>query len=190
MFTKLITPPTDYPITLEQAKEALGYYCSDDDNKVQDYIASAVDYAQDFQKKRVYITQTWEVYLDAFTTKIELPKLPVQSITHIKYKDSTGTETTIDDTDYILSNEGYIVPAYGKLWPTFTPYPAEPIRIEFVAGYEPDGADLAANVPQKIKQALILLCKHFDYVDVNGRDNVADELMKSAELLLWMDRAW
>ena len=185
MHYKLITPPETYPVTVNEVKEALGYYCDEDNDKIEAYIAAAVDYAQDYQRKRVYVAQTWELYLNSFSNKIELPKIPVQNIESITCKDSTGTETTIDAADYILSNEGYIVPAYGKYWPSFTPFPVEPITIRFVAGYaEVD------DIPDKIKQAIILLVKYFDYVDLHGADKIADSVLQAAERLLWMDRAW
>ena len=186
MSLKLITPPETFPVSLEEVKEALGYYCEDDDSKVEAYIAAATEYAQEFQKKRVYITQTWDQYMQTPLNIVNILKTPVKSIVHIKYKDSTGTEHTVDPNDYILSHEGLVVAAYNKcIFPSFIPYPADAITIRFVAGY-----GNAGDVPARIKQAIILLCKHFDYVDTNGRDKIAENQLESAHRLLWLDRAW
>ena len=207
MSLKLITPPSTQPVTLNEVKNALGYYCNDEDDKINGYILAATEYAQEFQKKRVYITQTWEQYLQPEekiasckpqiyprllsryieqVDTINILKTPVQAVVHIKYKDSTGTEHTVDADNYILSNDGLIVSAYGKtIFPVFTPYPADAITVRFTAGY-----GNAGDVPARIKQAIILLCKHFDYVDTNGRDKIAENQLESAHRLLWLDRAW
>jgi len=59
--------------------------------------------------------------------------------------------------DYIVEDNGAgcgrIVLAYGKSWPSFTPYPSNPVTIEFVCGWT-----AASDVPRKIKQACLMIC--------------------------------
>jgi len=76
----------------------------------------------------------------------------------IKYYDSDGladTLTVIDD--YIMEFNGQgcgrLVLPYGKTWPSFTPYPSNPIVIRFTCGWT-----AAALVPSAIKSAILLIC--------------------------------
>ena len=62
---------------------------------------------------------------------------PLLSIASVKYKDSDGTETTWGSSNYIADTDsvvGKVFPAYGVQWPSFTPYPVNPIRVRGNAG--------------------------------------------------------
>jgi uncharacterized phiE125 gp8 family phage protein len=110
---------------------------------------------------RALATQTIEAYPARFPccNCIELPRPPLQSVTSIQYKDSSGTETTMTEgTDYIVdadSNVGRIVLPNGKLWPVAS-YPVNPIKIVYVAGYCKENP-----IPISIKQAMLLLIGHW-----------------------------
>lgn len=110
---------------------------------------------------RALATQTIEAYPARFPccNCIELPRPPLQSVTSIQYKDSSGTETTMTEgTDYIVdadSNVGRIVLPNGKLWPVAS-YPVNPIKIVYVAGYCKENP-----IPLSIKQAMLLLIGHW-----------------------------
>jgi uncharacterized phiE125 gp8 family phage protein len=122
-----------------------------EDTWLQSCIVAAREYGESITR-RAFATQTLELLLDYFPTEIELPMPPLQSVTSIKYKDSTATETTLAETEYIAdtdSNIGKIVLAYGKTWPIFTAYPLNPIRVRFVAGYTTD-------FPKIFKNAMLL----------------------------------
>lgn len=99
--------------------------------------------------RRVFVTQTWELYLDCFPTwEIELPFPPLQSITSIKYIDNDGVLQTMSSGDYsvdIKSEPGVVTPVYGGSWPSAR-YQRNAVTVRFVAGY-----GLAADVPGGIK---------------------------------------
>lgn len=122
-------------------------------------ITAARIYCEEYQN-RCYITQTFELALPYFPGEIEIPKGNLQSISSITYKNSAGVTTTLTaDTDYVTSIRGIVgrvVPAYGKVWPSFVPFPLDPIIITFVCGFE-----TAADVPENIKQAIKLLISHW-----------------------------
>jgi uncharacterized phiE125 gp8 family phage protein len=130
-----------------------------EDNWLNDAIQAAREDVED-TTRRALLTQTRYYYLDQFPDKnyIVIPFGNLQSVTSVKYKDSDGTETTMTvTTDYLveLNGEGCgrIVLPYGVSWPSFTPYPSNPITIEFVCGWT-----AAASIPKKIKHACLMIC--------------------------------
>ncbi len=132
-----------------------------DDTSEDDYLLALVSAARSYCEKitrRALAPQTRELILSEWPDDdcIEIPMPPLISVTSIKFKDCLGVETTIPASDYIADTESYVgrvVLAYGKTWPSFTPYPVNPIRIRYVAGYE--------NAPDMYKQAINLLVAHW-----------------------------
>lgn len=193
---KLITAPTVEPITLTEAKDHCRVDGTDDDTLITSLIVAAREYVEGYQN-RALITQTWELVLDAWPDgdSIELPLPPLQSVTSLKYKDSAGAETAWAATNYIVDTDSYLgrlVLADDISWPSDELYPAGGIRIRFVAGYPPTGSgesiDYDANVPQKIKQAMLLLVGHW----YENREAVAagsmTEIPLAVNALLSQDR--
>lgn len=139
-------------------------------------------------QRRVYITQTWDLFLDRFPTRhhevLEVPKPPLISVTSIQYKASgDGTLTTMAETDYIvdtLSQPGRIALAYGASWP-WVYEEIQAVQIRFVAGY---GA--AADVPDDIKQAILMAV--VDLYEHRGDSEVSPRVKERIEELLWLDR--
>jgi uncharacterized phiE125 gp8 family phage protein len=144
------------------------------------------------------LTATWKAYLDKFPVDkdyIELPFGNLQSVTSIKYKDSDGTETTlVENTDYLVETNvdatlggdqvGRIVLPYGVSWPSVELYPSNPITIEFVCGWK-----AAANVPSKIKSAILLGAADL----YNCRETKTDRQIyenKAVENLLYAKKLW
>lgn len=149
-----------------------------------DLIAAARRHCESFQG-RAYVTQSWDLYLNVFPCGcIRVPLPPLQEITWIKYRDSSGIIQTLDPSGYVadpFSEPGFICRAYGKSWPA-TYQESNVIQIRFVAGY---GA--AADVPAEIKQAILL--KVADLYDHRGGDEGMDKNIQEAiESLLWPDR--
>ncbi len=168
MEKKLITPPSGQPIDLDDAKLHLRLT---DDTTDDPLVMALIERARLYCEKhtgRAFGTQTWEAYLNYWPGRnyIDLPMPPLQSVTSVKYVDSTGTETTMtEDTDYLVdadSDIGRIVLPYGKSWPSFVAYPINPIRIRFVAGY--------TDLPEPLQQAMLLLVGNW----YENREEVAD----------------
>ncbi len=156
MATKIITAPTDEPITLDEAKDHLRVYIDDDDSVISEQITSARVWVEQYLG-RALLTQTWEVYFNEFPACIEIPFPPLQSVTSIKYIDSDGVEQTLDAGEYnvhIQNEPGIIVLAYGKSWPSIR-YELNAIAIRFVTGWA-----TAADIPGPIKSAMLLLIGH------------------------------
>lgn len=156
MALKLITAPASEPVTLAEAKLHLRVETgvTDDDAWITATIQAARERAEHITN-RAFITQTWELALDAFpAAEIKLPKPPLASITSVSYTDSAGVDQTLSNTLYtpdLYSTPGWLLPAYGTSWPA-TRASANAVRVRYVAGY---GA--AAAVPQGIKNWMLLV---------------------------------
>jgi uncharacterized phiE125 gp8 family phage protein len=154
MALKLITAPTEEPVTLTEVKLHCRVDGTDEDALLTGIIIPAARRFAEGRTGRALVTQTWELALDAFpAAEIELPMPPVQSITSVKYLDTTGVEQTIDAANYALDSYGmrpWLLPAYEYEWPEALAS-SNAVRIRFVAGY---GA--AAAVPADIKAWIML----------------------------------
>jgi uncharacterized phiE125 gp8 family phage protein len=152
-------------------------------------ITSARQYCEDYQN-RAFITQTWEMALPYFPCDlIEIPKGNLKTIDSITYKDSAGVVSTLTaNTDYVTSIRGIVgrvVPAYGKVWPSFVPYPLDAVILTFTCGY-----GTAASIPEKTIQAMKLLISHWhsNRLPIDQTKNVPKEIAFTLSALLWQDR--
>lgn len=148
-----IAAPASEPLDLATAKLHCRVDGTDDDALITALIVAAREQAE-HETGRALVTQTWELVHDVFPSAFVLRKSPIQSVTSIKYLDSTsGLEQTLDPADYLLDNAsepGYVVPGYGKAWPASFAVP-NAVRCRYVCGY-----GNAAAVPQAIKQWMLL----------------------------------
>lgn len=182
---KVITPVSTEPITLAEAKAHVRAGTSTtEDALITALISAAREYCENYTS-RALATQTLEMYLDRFPCayEIELLRPPLQSVTSVTYTDSAGTTTTMTaNTDYIVDADsmmGRIVLPYGKLWPSFTPYSVNPIKIRYVAGY--------TDIPKTIKQAMLLLIGHW-YANREAIGTTEGEMDIAVKALLSMNR--
>lgn len=161
-----------------------------DEDYIEECLKAAIDEAEDFTSRQI-MTATWDLYLKEFPAVryIELPYGNLQSVTHIKYTDSDGVETTLTaTTDYLVETNGEdlgrIVLPKDVSWPLFSSYPSNPIVIRFICGYAS-----AAVVPTKIKNAIKLLVH--DYYTYRG--NVSERALinsGAAKNLLYAKKLW
>jgi uncharacterized phiE125 gp8 family phage protein len=155
MSLKLITALTTYPITLAEAKLHCRVDSSDDDTLLTALITAATEMCEQ-ATGRAIMAQTWELTMDAFPDAFELTRVPVQSITSLKYYDTAGVQQTLSNTLYSLDNASdhgfaYVAPAYAGTWPESRGQ-INAVALRYVSGY----AD-AASVPEGIKQWIKLM---------------------------------
>jgi uncharacterized phiE125 gp8 family phage protein len=189
MAYKIVTQPTSEPVSLEEAKKHLILDADEtrDDDLLYAYIQAARCHCESFLG-RALITQTWDLYLDAFpdTNYLEIPLPPLQSVTTLKYKDSAGVLQTWDAANYIvdtINEPGRICLANSISWPT-TYDEAQAVQIRFVCGY-----GNASAVPQNIKHAILLkLTGLYENRGDSERTFVTDTLEQAIEALLWPER--
>lgn len=152
MTYKLITAPTEEPISRTEAKLQCRVDGTDEDTLIDALIVAAREMAE-HETGRALCTQTRELVLDAFPESFKLDGGKTQSIVSIKYLDTTGTEQTLDPQDTLPdldSEPAYISIGYGLAWPESYPVP-NAVRVRYVCGY---GA--AADVPGAIKSWMLL----------------------------------
>lgn len=183
MGLRLITPPAEEPVSLDEAKAHLRITGNAEDTILALYIAAARQWidGRDGWLGRAILTQTWELVLDEFpASEIRLPFGPVQQVSSVKYDDAGGIEQTIDPGDYTLdatSSLPWILPAIS--WPA-TLDAINSVRVQFVAGYPS-----AADVPAPIRAAILLLVK--DLYGTAGSQLVRSETVEGVGSVSYSD---
>ncbi|AEE98031.1 head-tail connector protein [Mahella australiensis] len=185
MGIKLVSEPSEEPVTLEEAKKHLRVDISDDDSLITSLIMAAREHAEAITR-RALITQTWELSLDIwpYGSEIIIPLPPLQKVDSIKYTDSAGVEHMLDLNICIIDTKeepGRIVLKNEYSWPSETLQAADAVHIRFTAGY-----GNAGNVPQTIKQAILLMIGWwYEQRETAIIGSVAREVPMAAEALLW-----
>lgn len=159
----LITAPTDYPLTIAEARVHVRQELTDDDLWLDDAIRAATGLVETATNRQL-LTATSRLSLDGWPCDgwIDLPRPPLVAVTGITYLDTDGGQQTWAAANYRVSapagpkcDRGRIALAYGALWPTVQDV-SETIAITFTHGY---GA--ASDVPRELKQAVKLLVGHW-----------------------------
>ena len=153
MALKLITPASVLPVSLAEAKLACRFDATDLDSDITDMIVDAAALTAHEGGKEL-TQRTFEVTFDAFPDAVELTRIPVASITSVKYVDAAGVLQTLDPSAYALDNAddngfAYVVPAYGTEWPA-TRDEINAVRVRYVAGYA-TAADLPSHLKRQVK---------------------------------------
>jgi uncharacterized phiE125 gp8 family phage protein len=156
MSLRLVTPPTETPVTLQQEKAHLRVDFNDEDDTIATLIAAATRAVENRVQRR-YCTQTVEWVVQNFPMcGLRLPLAPVASVGSIKYTNANGSVSTLDPSAYIVTSQGeatVIYPALGSIWPLAWPG-AKPVAVIFTAG----GA--AADVEAHVRAAILLMVGH------------------------------
>lgn len=150
MGLKLITPPSEEPVSVAEARAQCRIIGADEDSLLALYITAARQ-ACEAKTGRKLVTQTWEQTFDLFPTgEIRLDLSPVQSITSINYVNAEGVTTALSAANYVLDAAAYpgswVLPADGFEWPD-TDDVANAVTVRFVCGY---GAASAVPAPLKL----------------------------------------
>lgn len=154
MALKLITAATGLAISVAEAKLHLREDGADSDALIDLYIKAATEAAEQ-ATGRAIMAQTWELTQDAFASVLHLTRIPVASITSLKYIDADGTQQTLDGSLYQVDNfddfsAARVVPAYSTSWPVTRLVP-NAVAVRYVAGYA-----TAGDVPSSIKDWIYL----------------------------------
>ena len=153
MGMKLKTAPSEYPVTLDEAKAHLSILSADDDVLIQFLIEVATAQAEDITNRQL-MSAVHEMTLDTLPERFELKKPPLISVDKIEYiPDGLENYALLDPSLYSVSD--YSEPARIVKKPNIS-YPSiatvvDPVRVTFTAGY----AD-AASVPKPIKQWMLI----------------------------------
>ncbi|QPJ61464.1 MAG: hypothetical protein G3M70_06010 [Candidatus Nitronauta litoralis] len=158
MALELKTPPAGEPLSLAETQS----YLKTTDPSETDWINNAIQAVRESCEgftRRALKTQTWILWLDAFQPahsqiqEIEIPRAPLQSITHVKTYNKHDEATTLDATHYLMDTSavpGRLILREGYCWPTDLRI-ARAVEIEFVAGFGD-----ASDVPAGLRQGMLL----------------------------------
>lgn len=151
--TTLVTGPTKEPLSLDEVKEHLRIESNDYDSELDALIQEARRYVERHTGKAL-ITQTWNLVLDDFRIKLDIPYPPLQSIESVTYNDLDNTSQILNSAYYTVdtdSEPGRMNEAYGYSYPGVYP-DLNSVTIQFKAGYGDDPED----VPETYKRAMKL----------------------------------
>lgn len=160
----LVAPPTEEPYSLEEAKAHLRVETGADDNLITGLILAARQYVERETNKSL-VTQTWKLTLDRFPQgPIHLGHGPVSAVGAFAYRDTNGEVQTVDPSTFVTSDLPAEYPEItptplGPFWPWIWPYTLpQPgaVSITFTAGFGD-----ASDVPQDLKQAMLLIIGHW-----------------------------
>jgi uncharacterized phiE125 gp8 family phage protein len=187
----IVTPPTEEPVSLANAKLQMRVDHTADDTLIGIIIAAAREQCEEISR-RAFVTQTLRLSLDAWPCEenyISLPRPPLQSVTSVKYTDWNGAEYTLSaSTDYLVdidSEPGRVVLRSGAAWPGAVLCSAGAIKIIYVAGF---GA--ATAVPKKYQQAVQILAAHFYENRETASPDSLSEIPFGVSALLVGDKGW
>lgn len=169
-----VTPPSNEPVSLADAKAWARIDTADDDAMVTTLIAAARTAAEEYLRRSL-VTQTWKLTLDltcsefgnrysdgvydlpvsalygGLPTSIPLPKGPVQSITSVTTYDTANTSSVFASSNYRVDASGdRLILNSGAIWPSSI-RPQAGCEILYVAGY-----GTSADVPQPIRQGILI----------------------------------
>lgn len=207
MALKLVTAPNEEPVSLAEIKEFLRIDGSDEDSLLSSFIKAATRRAEKFTG-RVFITQTWDLWLDEFPYKkmymgtgayhdgvieapisisleakrfIEIGKPPLQSVTYLKTFNESDSEETFSSDNYFVDSEsepGRVSLRQSSQWPSRILRSVNGIQIRFVAGY-----GSASAVPEDIKTAIKMIAL-FLYENRGCSDDSSNKMPFGASELL------
>lgn len=165
MELKVITPPAAEPLSTAEVKLHLRVDHISDDTLISALIVAAREHVENYLVGSL-VQQTRAVYLSTWPYfPFRLPCGPVQGIESVKYTDSDGAEHTVSEDLYYLTPGGELCLETFESWPTARLRGPGAIEITYTTGYEPvvtvipgtEETDYDANIPQAIKQAMLLL---------------------------------
>lgn len=160
MTIKRVSGPSVDPVSLSEAKLHLRVDGADEDSLITGLIGAAVALVDgEGDLGRAMVTQTWAQWVQQAPGVVRLMMGPFQSLTSVEYYDSDNVLQTATLTDFEVRLSGDFVtvrPKSGFSWPQA--YAREDaIKLTYVAGF----GDSATDVPQTIRQAILLMVGHW-----------------------------
>ncbi|HUU24381.1 MAG TPA: head-tail connector protein [Methyloceanibacter sp.] len=151
--------PAAEPISLAEAKAHLRVDADDEDALITSLILAA-RLLVERTLGLALITQGWSYFLDHWPERgcITLPLAPVQAVSAITVHADDGGTTVIEASGYaidVLSAPARLV--LTSVTPSLTTRAFNAYEVAFTAGF----GDAGSDVPQPIRQALLLLVAHW-----------------------------
>jgi uncharacterized phiE125 gp8 family phage protein len=166
------------PVTTAYAKSHLRVDITDDDTLIGNLVTAAREWCEQYCN-RSFVQHSYRADLPYFCEPITLPWGPVQSITHIKYYDTSSPSTlqTLSSNVYALSYDTIYRNA-GESWESVYPR-ADTVQITYVTGWKdtasPQG--VGPSLSGAVKSAILMIVgdlyenREAQIVGVNRMDN-------------------
>lgn len=157
------TQPAVEPVTLAEAKAHCRVDATDDDAYIQNLVAMAREYVEDYIDRTLVQTQ-WVMRFDRFPPSgiqaVELPRPPMVtsgtatavSVTFTAEAGATGSWSSAEFRVDRHATPGTVQPVYGGTYPAHR-HDDNAVSVTWWAGYGADGS----AVPQRIKNAILLI---------------------------------
>lgn len=158
----IVTAPVGQVVDGSEMSEYLRWDSQEELRLIQQNIAGATDYVQKVTGKQL-LTATYDVSWRRFPGawgELVLPRVPVASVTHLKYYDTAGVQQTMSSSLYTVNDgsehaSAYIIPAFNEQWPSTYGHDRD-VTVRFVCGF---GAKAA--VPDTYKIQICMLVSHW-----------------------------
>lgn len=138
--TRLITPPSEDVVSVDQARRNCSIDGTDHDETLAELIQQARNYCEE-NTDVCLLTTVWEITCDAFpcgAKPLTLPRWPVQSIVSVTYVDTAGDEQSLDVADLSLRidhlGRARVATVGWANWPS-TMHTPDAVRVRFTAGW-------------------------------------------------------
>lgn len=160
---EVTSPPTAPPITLAEAKAHLRVLHTSEDALIERLIKVAAAHAERVTG-RAFITKTVRMTFDAFPAQggpLRLLKSPLITLSSVVYTPPAGADVTLASDDYQIVPDAVgamLFPPAGSHWPATT-RARRALVVTYTAGY----GDSATDVPEDLRNALLLLVEHYYY---------------------------
>lgn len=141
--------PASEPVTLAEAKAHCRVDGSDEDTRINGFIAAARGYVEGHCGIAI-ASRTVTIKCDSFSDFDAFPGVPLLAVLSISYTDSAGTTQTLPSSVYEVRSDGLtasIALKYQQAWPSIQP--GSRITVTASIGY--------AETPAELKQALLLV---------------------------------
>lgn len=182
-----VTGPAVTPISLSEAKAHLRVDSTDEDTLIEGLISAAVSH---FDARgllgRAMITQTWAEYFPQYVERVRLSMTPFISLTSVQYYDKDNVLQTATLSDFETWKHGDYVILKAKenfQWPQGYTRP-DAFKVTYQAGY----GSSATDVPQSVRQAMLLAVAHWHEHRMAVDDTKMVELPMAVDALLANER--
>jgi uncharacterized phiE125 gp8 family phage protein len=154
------------PVTIAEVRKQLRLDHGEDDADLADMIVEARRECEAVKLgNRALIDGTITEYFDSFDDEMELRWSPVDSITSVKYWDTTPELQTLTATVYELGgkyNMGILRLAYDQSWPTLIGHTADDVIVEYKAGWGATRSAVPLGIRRWIKARAAWLYENRD----------------------------
>lgn len=156
----VVTAAASDPVTTADAKTHLAIDDTFYDTFIGSLISAATEYVENMTNRQ-FMSATFDLKVDQFPggrRRLFIPKGQLTSVTSVTYTDTNGDSQTFAAADYSVITDqepAFIEPVFDKVWPAAR-LQAESVVVRFTAGYAS-----ASDVPEGIKQAILLTVGHW-----------------------------